>query len=107
MKKIICLILATLMAVIGVCCLAEGKDENEETAFLQIKEGVTAKVYRSAGDAEANDSLKSGSFCGLIEETTQGETPSGTHPQGRPDGTASRSHGKAPSPRLQEADGKP
>ena len=68
MKKLICLMLAVMLAA-AAGCLAESGDENEKTAFLQIKEGITAEVVRAAGDTEGIDTLKSGQFCGLIEET--------------------------------------
>ena len=74
MKKLICMMLAVLLAVGCAGSFAESKDENEKTAFLQIKEGVTATVAAAAGDTEGIDTLESGRFCGLIEEAEQGET---------------------------------
>ncbi len=70
MKKWISLILAVLM--IGVCAagIAEGAEETGKTAFLRIKEGVTAQVYEKPGDEKAIDSLAGGKFCGLIDTVT-------------------------------------
>ena len=70
MKKWISLILAVLM--IGVCAagVAEGAEETGKTAFLRIKEGVTAQVYEKPGDEKAIDSLAGGKFCGLIDTVT-------------------------------------
>ena len=70
MKKWISLILAMLM--IGVCAagVAEGAEETGKTAFLRIKEGVTAQVYEKPGDEKAIDSLAGGKFCGLIDTVT-------------------------------------
>lgn len=69
MKKLISLMLAVMLAVGAAGCFAESKDENEKTVFLQIKEGKTAKVFREAGGTEEIDTLQSGQFCGIIEET--------------------------------------
>ena len=70
MKKWISLFLAMLM--IGVCAagIAEGTEETGTTAFLRIKEGVTAQVYEKPGDAQAVDSLAGGKLCGLIDTVT-------------------------------------
>ena len=70
MKKWISLILAMLM--IGVCAagIAEGAEETGKTAFLRIREGVTAQVYEKPGDEKAIDSLAGGKFCGLIDTVT-------------------------------------
>ena len=65
MKKLICLILGILMAVGCFGALAE----SGETAFLQIKEDVTANVYENPGDAAPADTLESETICGLLEET--------------------------------------
>ena len=72
MKKLISLILAILMAMGCISCIAEKAAASEDTAFLQIREGVTARVYGKPGDQQAVDSLQSGQFCGLIEETAEG-----------------------------------
>ena len=70
MKKWISLFLAMLM--IGVCAagIAEGTEETGTTAFLRIKEGVTAQVYEKPGDVQAVDSLAGGKLCGLIDTVT-------------------------------------
>ena len=71
MKKLIAFILAMLMAAGCMSGIAEGTGSSEKTAFLRIREGVTAQVYASPGDETAADTLSGGRFCGLIEEKTE------------------------------------
>lgn len=67
MKKLICLILAVLMAAAGVNCFAEGKEGS--VTFVRIRENTTADVYENPEDTEAADALEGGSFCILVSET--------------------------------------
>ena len=72
MKKLISLILAVLMAGLCVCGIAEETDKSAGTAFLRIKEGVTAQVFENPGDEQAIDTLASGRICGQLgEEVTE------------------------------------
>jgi hypothetical protein len=70
MKKLITLILAVVMAAVCACGAAEGTGSAEKTAFLRIREGVTAQVYDKPGSGNAVDSLAGGRICGLIDEGT-------------------------------------
>ena len=70
MKKLICLMMTAIMALVCAGGIAEGTGGSEEAPFLQIKEDVTARVYAEAGGAETADTLKGGSFCGLLESVT-------------------------------------
>lgn len=67
MKKLICLIMAVILAAAGAGCFAEGTEES--VIFLRIRENTTANVYENPGDAEAADTLDAGSVCVLVEET--------------------------------------
>ena len=67
MKKMICLIMAVILAAAGAVCFAEGTEES--VTFLRIRENTTANVYENPGDAEAADILDAGSVCVLVEET--------------------------------------
>ena len=71
MKKLISLLLAVLLAVLCAGGIAEGTEATEETAFVQIREGVTAQVFAKPGDEKAIDSIPGGQVCGLIDETTE------------------------------------
>jgi hypothetical protein len=71
MKKLIALMLAVLLCALCAGGIAEGTDASEETAFVQIKEGVTAEVFTKPGDENATDSLAGGQLCGLIDETKE------------------------------------
>ena len=72
MKKLISLMLAVLMITLCACGFAEETDVSAKTAFVQIKEGVTAQVFKKPGDKKAVDTLSGGQICGLLgEETTE------------------------------------
>ena len=71
MKKLISLLLAVLLAALCAGGIAEGTEATEETAFVQIREGVTAQVFAKPGDEKAIDSIPGGQVCGLIDETTE------------------------------------
>ena len=73
MKKLISLMLALLMVALCACGIAEGTEEAAaKTAFVRIKEGVTAQVFKKPGDKKAVDTLAEGTVCGLLnEETTE------------------------------------
>ena len=67
MKKLICLIMAVLMAAAGINCFAEGTEGS--VTFVRIRENTTADVYVKPGDTEAADTLEGGSLCVLVAET--------------------------------------
>jgi ElaB/YqjD/DUF883 family membrane-anchored ribosome-binding protein len=67
MKKLICMILAVLMAAAGAGCFAEGTEDS--VTFLRIRENTTASVYATPGDPEVADALEGGSLCILVTET--------------------------------------
>lgn len=67
MKKLICLILAVMMATAGISCFAEGTKES--VTFVRIHENTTADVYENPDDTEAADTLEGGSLCVLVAET--------------------------------------
>ncbi len=72
MKKLISLMLAVLMITLCACGFAEETDVSAKTAFVQIKEGVTAQVFKKPGDKKAVDTLSGGQICELLgEETTE------------------------------------
>ncbi len=71
MKRTISLILALLLALGCLSGLAEGTEDSGATAFLRIKENVTAQVYAEPGNGEATDTMQGGQFCGLIDETEE------------------------------------
>ncbi len=70
MKKLISLMLAVLMVALCACGIAEGTDVSAKTAFVQIKEGVTAQVFKKPGDEKAVDTIPGGQICGLLDEET-------------------------------------
>ena len=70
MKKLISLMLAVLMVALCACGIAEETKGSGDTAFVQIKEGVTAKVFKEPGGEEAVDTLPGGRICGLLDEGT-------------------------------------
>lgn len=70
MKKLISLMLAVLMVALCACGFAEGTDVSAKTAFVQIKEGVTAQVFKKPGDEKAVDTIPGGQICGLLDEET-------------------------------------
>ena len=72
MKKLICLILAVLMAAAGAGCFAEGTEET--VTFVRIRENTTAGVFEMPGDTEAADTLEEGSLCVLVAETEEAGT---------------------------------
>ena len=70
MKKLISLMLAVLMVALCACGIAEGTDVSAKTAFVQIKEVVTAQVFKKPGDEKAVDTIPGGQICGLLDEET-------------------------------------
>ena len=63
MKKMICMILAIVLAAGCVGSLAEGASSSEDSKFLQIKEGVTAPVFADPKDETPVDQLEGGTLC--------------------------------------------
>ena len=62
-KKLICMILAIVLAAGCVGSLAEGASSSEDSKFLQIKEGVTAPVFADPKDETPVDQLEGGTLC--------------------------------------------
>jgi len=63
MKKLICIILAILLAAGCAGGLAEGASSSGEMKILLVKEDVTASVYAEPGDGTAIDQLAGGTLC--------------------------------------------
>ena len=71
MKKILCLVLALLLALSCTAGWAEGEDA-ELTAFLQITGEKPVPVYENPSDAKEADFLQPGQLCGLVDEAEDG-----------------------------------
>ena len=75
MKKLMCVILAVILAMMGTAALAADADPNQKTALMIIRgeeNDDPAPVYEDKEGTKQADLLKPGQFLGLIKEYPQG-----------------------------------
>ena len=76
MKKLVCMLLALVLALGCAAVCAEEADDAGKTNILVIlgeEGGDPAPVYKEKGDTEAAALLKPGSLCGLVQDLTEQE----------------------------------